>query len=43
MAATGTMAVLLPGTALFLGLPYARARRMIEDDHIRTRRVEVGP
>lgn len=30
MAATGTMAVLLPGTALFLGLPYARARRMIE-------------
>jgi len=30
MAATGTMAVLLPGTALFLGLPYARARRMVE-------------
>lgn len=30
MAATGTMAVLLPGTALFLGLPYARARRMID-------------
>ena len=30
MAATGTIAVLLPGTALFLGLPYARARRMIE-------------
>ncbi|MDQ7843495.1 MAG: imidazolonepropionase [Armatimonadota bacterium] len=30
MAATGTMAVLLPGTAFFLGLPYARARRMIE-------------
>ena len=24
------MAVLLPGTALFLGLPYARARRMVE-------------
>lgn len=30
MAATGTMAVLLPGTAFFLGLPYARARRMID-------------
>jgi len=30
MAATGTIAVLLPGTAFFLGLPYARARRMIE-------------
>lgn len=30
MAAAGTMAVLLPGTAFFLGLPFARARRMIE-------------
>lgn len=30
MARTGTMAVLLPGTALYLGLPYASARRMIE-------------
>src|SRR3989454_143929 len=30
MADAGTMAVLLPGTALFLGLPYARARRMVE-------------
>lgn len=29
MAAAGTMAVLLPGTALFLGLPYADARKMI--------------
>ncbi len=30
MADAGTMAVLLPGTALFLGLPYARARRMVD-------------
>lgn len=30
MARAGTMAVLLPGTALFLGLRYAAARRMIE-------------
>jgi len=30
MANAGTIAVLLPGTAFFLGLPYARARRMIE-------------
>ncbi len=30
MAAAGTVAVLLPGTAFFLGLPYAPARRMIE-------------
>jgi imidazolonepropionase len=30
MAAAGTIAVLLPGTAFFLGLPYAAARRMIE-------------
>src|SRR5207244_10727564 len=30
MADAGTMAVLLPGTALFLGLPYARGRRMVE-------------
>lgn len=30
MAGSGTMAVLLPGTAMFLGLPYARARRMID-------------
>lgn len=30
MAAAGTMAVLLPGTALFLGLPYAEARKMID-------------
>ncbi len=30
MARAGTVAVLLPGTALFLGLPYAAARRMIE-------------
>lgn len=30
MASAGTMAVLLPGTAFFLGLPYANARRMIE-------------
>ena len=30
MAEAGTIAVLLPCTALFLGLPYARARRMVE-------------
>lgn len=30
MAASETVAVLLPGTAFYLGLPYARARRMIE-------------
>ncbi len=30
MANAGSIAVLLPGTALFLGLPYARARRMID-------------
>ena len=30
MAASGTIAVLLPGTAHFLNLPYADARRMIE-------------
>jgi imidazolonepropionase len=30
MAEAGTIAVLLPTTALFLGLPYARARRMVE-------------
>ena len=30
MGEAGTLAVLLPCTALFLGLPYARARRMIE-------------
>lgn len=30
MAAAGTIAVLLPGTALFLSLPYARARNMLE-------------
>lgn len=30
MAAAGTMAVLLPGTAYFLGLPFAQARRMVE-------------
>lgn len=30
MADAGTIAVLLPCTALFLGLPYARARRMVE-------------
>lgn len=30
MADTGTMAVLLPATALFLGLPYARARTMVD-------------
>lgn len=30
MAHAGTMAVLLPGTAFFLGLPFAPARRMID-------------
>ncbi len=30
MAGAGTMAVLLPGTAYFLGLPFAPARRIIE-------------
>jgi len=30
MAEAGTMAVLLPGTAYFLGLPFAPARRMVE-------------
>lgn len=30
MARSGTMAVLLPATALFLGLPYADARRIID-------------
>ena len=30
MAAAGVVAVLLPGTALTLGLPYARARTMVE-------------
>jgi imidazolonepropionase len=30
MAAAGVVGVLLPGTAFFLGLPYANARRMIE-------------
>ncbi len=30
MSRAGTLAVLLPGTAHFLGLPYADARRMIE-------------
>lgn len=30
MAAAGVVAVLLPGTAFTLGLPYARARRMVE-------------
>lgn len=30
MAEAGTIAVLLPCAALFLGLPYARARRMVE-------------
>jgi imidazolonepropionase len=30
MADAGTMAVLLPGTALFLGLSYAPARRMLD-------------
>ncbi len=30
MAEAGTVAVLLPGTAFYLGVPYARARRMID-------------
>lgn len=30
LAAAGTVAVLLPGTALYLGLAYANARRMID-------------
>lgn len=30
MVASETIAVLLPGTAFYLGLPYARARRMID-------------
>lgn len=30
MAAAGTVAVLLPGTAYFLGLPFAPARRMVD-------------
>jgi imidazolonepropionase len=30
LAESGTVATLLPGTALFLGLPYAPARRLIE-------------
>jgi imidazolonepropionase len=30
MAAAGTVAVLLPGTAHFLGLPFAPARRMVD-------------
>lgn len=30
MAGAGTMAVLLPGTAYFLGLPFAPARRIVE-------------
>ena len=30
LAASGTVATLLPGTAFFLGLPYAPARRLIE-------------
>jgi imidazolonepropionase len=30
LAGSDTVAVLLPGTALFLGLPFAPARRMIE-------------
>jgi imidazolonepropionase len=30
LAAAGTVATLLPGTAFFLGLPYAPARRLIE-------------
>ena len=30
LARAGTMAVLLPGTAFYLNLPYANARRMIE-------------
>jgi imidazolonepropionase len=30
MADAGTIAVLLPGTALFLGLPYVSARRIVD-------------
>lgn len=30
LAASGAIATLLPGTAFFLGLPYAQARRLIE-------------
>ncbi len=30
LAASQTIATLLPGTALFLGLPFARARELIE-------------
>ncbi len=30
LAEAGTIGVLLPGTALFLGVPYARARRMVD-------------
>src|SRR5262249_34353063 len=30
LAAAGTVATLLPGTALFLGLPYAPARRLLD-------------
>jgi imidazolonepropionase len=30
LAASGTVATLLPGTAFFLGIPYAPARRLIE-------------
>src|SRR5206468_8256426 len=30
LAASGTVATLLPGTAFFLGLPYAPARRLID-------------
>lgn len=30
MAASGTVATLLPGTAFFLGMPYAPARRLID-------------
>jgi imidazolonepropionase len=30
LAASGTVATLLPGTAFFLGMPYAPARRLIE-------------
>src|SRR5262249_44047076 len=30
LAASGTVATLLPGTAFFLGVPYAPARRLIE-------------
>src|SRR5207244_1852386 len=30
LAASGTVATLLPGTAFFLGMPYAPARRLID-------------